>query len=297
VIGALIAFRKYGKPVFKADFSLWRYLFGQAYFLSISSFIAVGMFRIDIFLLPKAWLGGSYSWVALFQVPHSLILQLQIIPFAFGCALFPLMSRFGRDDRDGLLNLYRDAFRLLFLISIPITCLLIFFAPLIIRILCPEVATESVHTLRILSLSVIPLFFHALFSNVLISIKKQKSLVFASVMGFILNVILDILLIPGWGPAGAATGKVGAYLLVSICLYYSVTRELGTLHLLDRTLKPLLAGLAAGVILFAARDYNIYAIGLAGCAAYVLFLFLLRGFTPRDRELIRAILGKGRTPS
>jgi O-antigen/teichoic acid export membrane protein len=292
-LGGFIAFRKFGRPVFKPDFALWRYLLGQAYFLSIASFIAVGMFRIDIFLLPKTWLGGSYSWVAMFQVPHSLILQLQIVPFAFGCALFPLMSRCGRDDREGLRDLYRDAFRLLFLISIPITFLLIFFAPLIIRIMCPEVAQQSVHTLMILAVSVIPLFFHALFSNVLISIKKQKGVLLASIAGFVINAVMDILLIPSWGPVGAAMGKICAYLLVSIGLYFYVTRELGRLHLASIILKPLLAGLAAGVVLYAARDYNLYVVGLAGCASYVLFLFLLRSFTQRDRDMVRAMMGKG----
>jgi len=315
LIGFFMVLRKYGLPVFKADFSLWRYLFKQAYLLSIASFIAVGTFKVDIFLLPQKWLnlsflprffldlfhlpdqiwlGGSYLYVSLFQVPHSLILQLQIVPFAFGCALFPLMSRYGKDDRKSLLHVYQGAFRLLFLISIPIMLLLIHFAPLIIRILCPEVVQQSVDTLRILSLGVIPLFFHALFSNVLISLKKQHFVLIASAIGFVLNGVLDILFIPRWGPVGAAAGKASAYLLVSICLYYCVTVELGKLHLLERTVKPLLAGLAAGVVLFTARSYNLYLTGLAGCFSYLLFLFALRSFTAQDREVLRSMIGKGR---
>jgi hypothetical protein len=47
--------------------------------------------------------------------------------------------------------------------------------------------------------------------------------------------------------------------------------------------KRLLAGLGAGGILYAARSYNFYLAGLAGCFSHVLFLFLFRSFTPRDR--------------
>ena len=290
--GLLLVVRKYGKPLFVPDFSLWHYLIGQAYFITISSFIAVGMFRVDIFLLALKQLGGSDSAVALFQVPHSLILQLQIVPFAFGFALFPLMSRFGKGDRQGLLHLYRDTFRLLFLVSVPITFLLIFFAPLITRLMYPEVMKEAVLALQIMAFCVIPLFFVALFSNILIAMEKQKFVLLGSVLGFLMNVVIDILLIPVWGPVGAALGKVIAYTAMSASLYYYVSRQLGAIHLLACTLKPLMAGLAACATFYLTRRYNLYVAGIAGCLVFFFFLYILRAVTQRDKEVILALLGK-----
>jgi uncharacterized membrane protein len=73
---------------------------------------------------------------------------------------------------------------------------------------------------------------------------------------------------------------------------YVVTRELGHIPILQLALRPTLAALAMGAVLFPLRLLNLLVVIILGAAIYLAVLVALRTFDEQDMAVMRALRAK-----
>lgn len=296
VLAATLLYSKFAAVRFTFDLKLAKYMVKESYPLAIASFALALIFKVDVFLLQ--WLGTPTD-VSFFEAPNRLIMQLQVLPVAFSLSLFPVLARSAADGNAPLSRYYGTAFKFLLIISVPLSGLLIVASkPLITTIFGASFAQASV-SLDILAPTVVFLFLISLQNLFLTAVGRQVLNTLTTVAALLLNIVLDILLIPRYGYLGASVGTLVAYFGMMALNSYFVRR-----HGVRTGSGPLVAKVAAagalmGLALFI--DTGSYFVTLiARCAAagviYLVAVAALKVLSKEDLAMIRDIAARKRRP-
>lgn len=193
-------------------------LIKESFILGLNLLIVQAIFRVDVFIL-KAFKDSIE--VSLFYAPHSLLMHLQAVPIAFAMALFPFFSRSTRDGSNSMQVGFVKAFNALFFMSTFIMMICMIFAPQIINLIYGQAFMDSTLSFKILLPATIFLFLHPLLGFVLISQNKPYLLLPASFGALLVNVSLDLALIPKYGNVGASIASLAGYMVMFGITCYS----------------------------------------------------------------------------
>ena len=113
--------------------------------------------------------------------------------------------------------------------------------------------------------------------------------------GAVLNIILNLILIPRYGINGAATATITSYLFMYIIFHYVTRDQFSWNFRFIRIERIILASLIMGVILFLINPttYITKITSLIlGVIIYVILIYLLRVFADKEYSIIRSFLPK-----
>lgn len=173
-------------------------------------------------------------------VPLARLLPTILVSFNF--LYLPLASRFyARNQMEELKRIYQVLARWIFLIALPVFLVLVLFPHTVLGFLFGAAYTEAVSSLQVLVAGYFILVCLGISANTLIAMGRTKFILCSVLAGLIVNVALNISLIPRLGILGAAIGTASAlvsvYVLTTLRLY-----SLTGIHQFTRNyLKPILA--------------------------------------------------------
>lgn len=222
--------------------------------------------------------------VGLYSVAYKITFALQFIPSAFSASLYPGFSSYWGSAPDKLASTFMRGVIYLTAISVPISLGIIAVAPEVINIIYPAFK-QAVLPLQILIFSLIFLFITFPIGALLPACNKQLRQTGNLTMAAASNLLLNVFLIPIYGPVGAAT----ASLLSTIVLLVSgwlVARKLINIDghmLIRRLLKILLSGLLMLIftLLFKSK-VNIFILMPISAVLYAVVLVILGGVTKQE---------------
>ncbi len=298
VAGAMLLRWKFQLSRLTFDMAMAVNLLKQMWVMGIATFCTGLSLRVDIYIL-KALQGPEA--VSIFHVPHMLVLQMQILAIAIVTALFPVFSRWG-DDR-----VHRDRFneardlsiRILSIAGLWIAAGTVLFAYPIIMILGGRAFVGAETILVVLSGCIPILFLNLLGANLLTSLKKQQTLIYGAAVSLVVNVGLDFLLIPVYGPMGAAWATVISYLL-QLIIVLGFLRRFGeeSLSLRRSVGLPLILTIGVigtGMILTGNMiPLSVLNIVIRGGLLVILGALILATQPSRVREHMKRIVRRGR---
>ena len=212
-------------------------------FLKSSIFIAVvlvinqAILRIDIILLK--FLKNS-SEVALFHAPNVLLTNLVMIPWVFSTAFFPTFSKLVGKDREMLGRIYDHLIKVLSICNFFIVTFVFLYAEPIIRLIFGPELSDACVPLKILIFSAVFLFIQPVNGFLLIAADLPKRLAGCAMGAFLVNLVLDFLLIPRLGATGACMASV-----VSFFILYGLTARQVSIHIIKTSQIELFLKLAA----------------------------------------------------
>jgi len=184
----------------------------------------------------------------------------------------------------------------MFIISFPIIICGIMLSKNIINILFGEGFQNSVIALQILLGGIIFVFQIQLFQVILNSIDKQKVVMYVGLTGLVVNIFLNLLLIPKYGFKGAAATTIASESMVFSIYCFYLHRSYFKISIWKLSLKPFFASLLIGVLIW---KFNTLPLVLLLFLIPGLYLFLLFCFKVFDSEewgliygLVRTIKGK-----
>lgn len=224
----------------------------------------------------------------------------QFISIALGSILFlyiPIASElYAQKNLQGIKRSYIVLTKWLSAATLPLTLVFIFFPKTTLSFLYGTKYISAANVLQILSLG----FF---INNVmgpngatLIAMGKTKFLMYVTVIAAIVNVALNIILIPIWGMKGAAVATVTAIILInairSIKLY-----SLSKIHSLEKNIiKPVISSIIlVSIIYFIAKNFLIVTFWLLPILfiifliLYGLSLLITKSFDREDLEILLLI--------
>jgi O-antigen/teichoic acid export membrane protein len=283
----IVVTRFYARVPLLFDVALWKSLLSAALPMGGGTMLRQLALQLDILVL--TWM-TNLTTVGLFSGPYRLSMALRIIPQTLSLPLFPLYSRTAHLSRDRFAEAYRWSLKFFALISYPIAAFFLAWSKPILRIALGQKYLPAIPAMQLLGVGLIPFFLSTLFQYLFAALDQQKRFLASTIVGSTLRLVLLVTLIPLLGFVGPAAAFLCAETTVVTIWMVQLARLGVHAKLSDVIWRPLTAGVAMTLVLFAARDATLlWQLGAAAVAilVYILMLLALRTFSAEEMRHAR----------
>ncbi|MFA6524263.1 MAG: flippase [Candidatus Paceibacterota bacterium] len=272
MIFTLIIFRKYLKNMIK-NFSkdLIKPLIIIAWPFSFFAILGSVMSNTDVVML--GWIKGTRE-VGFYATSQRIIAFLYIIPGLLTSSLLPTLSKEIR-DKEKIKNVVHSLIKIVYLFSIPVI-----FGGLVIgdNLIIKLFGSEYIPTISIFQVSLLSILFVSpalIFNSIIFIFNKHSSIIKISFIGTIMNILINILLIPKYGGIGASIATLISQFVIMIL----IKKELGKiieLKIFSGLFKIILASILMSIFLYILKYLNLNLYLLIILAIFLYFIILIK---------------------
>jgi O-antigen/teichoic acid export membrane protein len=267
------------------DVRYWRRLVAGAVVLGLAIGVSQIYFRVDAVLLA---LLRSADEVGFYGAAYKFIELSGIIVSAVGVSIFPPLARFVATGDPRARRLVQRGFDILLAAAAPLAVLMLTFPEEIVVLAAGPEFREGGEALQLLAPYVLFSFANGVMWSVLISANRDRALLAMALGILVLNVGLNLLLIPEYGFKAAAAISVVSEAAIAIPIALVVRQE-GLLPNL-RFIPVLLLGVAAMIATLLVMPGPWELVAAVGAAVYAAVVLVLPG-TARDVLLDDLVAG------
>lgn len=222
---------------------------------------------------------------------------LAIVPLAFSTMFMPAITEVFARGKSHVAGLYDHVCKWVLLLLLPMLFFLAMFSKTILGSFFGAEFSAGAASLIILLFGQLFWGWSLLASNILAMLKRTKLIFLISAFAAVLNVILDVILIPRIGILGAAVATsvslcVAAVINVMVASHYVKSRPFG-FYAVKLLLSIAVPVCVLSVILrsFIIEVSLVYALilGLLFSLVYLALLFVTKSFEPEDIELFKSM--------
>jgi len=189
---------------------IWKRYLTMSWPLALTGALAMIYSQIDSVMMgywsqitETGWYNASYRLVGAVLVINSFI----------SLSFYPVLSKYFKESKEMLQKIWSYQMEIMIFLAIPIMVGGIFFAPQIINFIYGSSFSPAILVFQILMVMCGISFLQSPFNRVLIAANQQKKLFWAILSGTIINVILNLILIPKFSLNGAAAATVFTWLV------------------------------------------------------------------------------------
>ena len=250
--------------------------------------------KVDILML-SAMIGNAS--VGFYAVAVKIVNFLIVPVTSFNNAFLPHFSAKLSTSKDDISRIFNEIVRVLIILSLPIAILISTIAENIIGIFFGQSFVDNGSPV-VLQILIWSFFFDVISgpSGVSIISIEYRLIKFASYFSglALLNVVLNIFLIPSLGIIGASISTLICSFARFLILILLVYRLMGTeMKIFTFFIKPAICAALFYLIILALKDQNIVLGITSGIVVYFIGLFMLKALTTEDITLIRKLLVTG----
>jgi O-antigen/teichoic acid export membrane protein len=173
-------------------------------------------YRMDSVMLERMLPSGTGAMQSgIYASAFRLLDTLAMIGYLFAVILLPLFSKMLKQKED-VVPIVRTSFSLLFLFSVSAVVILYVYRDPLIHLFYPAIAESSVPVFRLIIFGLIPISMNYLFGTLLTANGSMKQLNIIAGIGIVINVTVNLLLIPRMQACGSAVASLCTQLLVSV---------------------------------------------------------------------------------
>jgi O-antigen/teichoic acid export membrane protein len=268
--------------------------------LMFSGVIAIIYYWIDSFVIGAVRFNGILE-VGIYNAAVPIALLLSIIPELFMQMFYPLITnKYAKGNNKVIKELSKQVAKWIFIITLPIFIIIFLFPGAVINIFFGSKFLSAELVLKILALGSFISIFTGFLTTLLSMAGKSKTIFINLITTSVVNLFLNIMLVPKYGIIGAAISTAISWTLLTIILFVQVRLVLGFIPIRKKMLNIFLVSLIPTAILILTRSFvsinflSLLILGFMFILAYILSIFLIRGFDRNDLEVIRSM--KGRLP-
>jgi O-antigen/teichoic acid export membrane protein len=285
-----ICVRKFHLFKVEIDWDFWRPTIKQALPFGLSGVFVTIYFWIDSLMLSLIQGNQAVGW---YNAGYRLVFSLLFIPAVFNAAVFPAMSRFYISSQNSLQLMWKKYLRLMLILGIPIAVGTTLLAERIILLIFGEGYAPSVAVLQLLIWSLVFIFANAPFFRLFESTNKQIVVTKITGLMVIVNVAINLVLIPRFSYVGASVAILITEFIVVVFAFVLAERDLYVIkktELAKIVLK--IAGASAIMGLFIAyfQTYSLVLLIVSAGLLYFGILYVVKGIEREDITLIKSIL-------
>ena len=278
------------KPKFDLDIEFCKKITRYSLPFAVTSLLYIIYYSIDVVMLQN--MVGSYA-TGIYNATYKLISVLTLFYSVYTAVIFPVMSRFFKDDESMLLISFEKSIKYLMMVIIPIAIATMFYSLDIIQLIYGNKYDLASSVLSILIWTVCLLFVSGACNTLLNASHKEVAVTKIYTIAAIFNVILNLFMIPYLSYDGAAITTVLSDILIVIIQIYIIYR-LG--HRPNKKLyldlgKIIMGSAVLGIALYC-LNLNMWVAIPVGIIIYFITLVLIKLFDDDDKYVIKEILGK-----
>lgn len=247
---------------------------------------------IDSILLSK--LAGDVQ-VGLYSVPYKITYAFQFFPLALMAVLYPKFSEYFATNKQKLAFVFERGIKYLLIIVMPITFGIgVLSHDIILTFFRPEYVNSQL-PLQILLVGLIFSYISFPIGAFLNACNRQVTQTTIVGLVMVINIILNVLLIPYYGVVGSAISALVGNMFLTILGYIFVPKVTAVSHwfIIKSILQIGISGVAMAIVVWGANLYYhfIFAI-IVGAIIYTMMLFVTGAITKRQvKEAILMVRG------
>ena len=289
VLTLAIVIKKFTRPKLTFDFSLSKTLIKEALPFGLASVFTVIYFQTDTIMLSVMKGDAVVGW---YRAAYGLVMGTLFIPSAFVGSVYPVLSRYFTSSKDSLMFVYEKSFKFLLMLAIPLGIGTTLLADRIIIFLYGEEFAHSIIALQILIWVASILFIYSIVGYTLASINKQLVDTRITAVSALLNVGLNLLLIPTYSYVGAGIASIVSQVFVFTCEFGYLQKNGYKFGVSKIVLKPLCSGAFMGLLIYSlkAMYINLFVIIIGAIVIYAASLYVLKAFDEKEMEMMRDML-------
>ena len=287
IFSFLITVQKFAIPRFEIERHLWKYLILTALPFGLAGVLNLIYIRTDTIMLSMIKGDAVVGW---YNAAHTLVSSLSLISIGFITAIFPSMSNSFVSSKKSLIGIYESSFKYSLILLLPIAVGTTLLADRIILFVYGESFIHSVGALQILIWSGVISFLNSLYYATLGAINRQKITSIIMGSGAIVNVFLNLLLIPMLSYIGAGIATIATQAACLILAYYLMSKYLHKLPLFKLTVKPMIASIGMGFFLLYFHNINLLILIVSAAIVYFVMFIGIKGFDNEDWNLFRRLI-------
>ena len=284
IVSFLLCSKRFTKPHIEVDLDFWKSTAKSGLAVAMLPMSAIISVRTDTIILSLMKTDAEVGW---YNAANILPLGLGDIPMILMFALLPLMSTSFLTSPSSLRTIYQKSLTFLFMLGLAMAAGMCLLSGRIIPLLYGDQFQPSVVVLQMLSWRLFLTFLSIPLSFTLISMNKQNQMAIAVALSAVTNIVLNLILIPPLSYKGAAIAALVTGAVTFTFCFYMVSKHLYRLPLHRLAIKPLIACLAMGMLVYWGKAINlVLLIGLAA-ALYFVILYLIKAFSREDVNMIK----------
>ncbi len=286
ILSFIVCERKFVKvkPIFK--FNYFKDTIKIALPIGLVTIFGLIYVKVDTIML--AFFKGD-AVVGWYNAAYNLILGFRPMPQLFMHALLPLMSYSYVTSKDTLKNVYSKAFKFLLFFGLPITVGIFLLSDKFILLFYGQEYINSVLALKVLSWDIILKFLYICIWFVLISTNNQNRLALIAGVGALINIILNLFLIPNYSYFGAAVATILTETFILFTYFYLAWKNDLKISFLKVGVKPIISCLAMAIFIFYFSFLNLYILIPISIIIYFVCFLLIKGFSKDEIFLIKNV--------
>jgi O-antigen/teichoic acid export membrane protein len=250
--------------------------------------VAVVYARVDVVMLSVL---STSTKVAFYSTPYALVRISWLLPSIISAVFFPVLSRSFEAKRDEAATLFFLVARVFFFVSIPIALFLALSAQTLIPLVFGDSYTPSATVLQVMAWTAVLGFQNYLLWYALLAARRERAVFFIQVAGLVVNVAINAIAIPLYGPTGAAAALLASDLVVIGGQAVLVERRVFRIPVAALVAKPAIAALVVIPIAVVIATQSPVGGALFGVVAYVALLIGLRYITFEEWKPLTTTIG------
>jgi len=293
IIGSIYLFliykKRLGKIVLLSDKKFWKKLFIQAWPFTLTGIFLLIYWKIDLVMLSFYQTDAVVGW---YSAAYRLLELLMIAPVVLMTPLYPVFSRLAKFDKAKLKDTFKLAVRYLLILMIPIVFGVMLLGDKIILYIYGKQFVNSVIALKILIFATLFAFINYPFLMLLNSMGEQKRGTFQTGISAVLNILLNLILIPMFSYIGASITTVIAEASFLTLSYIYIVKNGFRINFLSVIFKPLIAAIIMGIFIYFFSGLNLILLVICAAIIYVISILALREIDKHNFEMLRNIMRK-----
>ena len=278
------------RPAFELDLEFCKKITYYSLPFAATSLLYILYYSIDTVMLTN--IVGSYA-TGIYNASYKLISVLTLFYSVYTAVIFPVMSKFFKNDESMLLISYEKSIKYLMLVMIPLAIATIYYSLDIMQLIYGHEYDAGASVLSILICTVCLLFISGAGNTLLNASHKEVTVTKIYALAAAFNIILNFIMIPYLSYDGAAITTVLSDVLIVIIQTY-VIYKIGhrpNKKLYTDLIKILIGSGILGIALFVLK-LNMWIAIPVGIIIYLTIVTILKVFDNDDKYIIKEILGR-----
>jgi O-antigen/teichoic acid export membrane protein len=276
-----------GKLELLGSRELWKPLARVGMPLAIAGVLVLSYARIDQLLVLE--INGARD-AGLYAAVYRVLEQLGFIPLTLAMTLLPMISAAHPDDPLRVRRFFQTAVDYLAMGSFPALGFSLVASAQAITLLFGSDFADAAPALPVLMGAFVLICFGYLSGNMVVVLKQQRRFMYNATAGLVINLGLNLILLPRYGFLAAAWVTLATEFVVVGLTWLGVLRELQFRPHLGRLARVAVAAAAMTLVVLLLREAGAGAIVLllGAAVSYPPFLIALRALDLRELREIRA---------
>lgn len=275
ICGCLFIFIGKAIPVHRVfsrriDMGFCRRLLKEAWPFALMTVFGIIYGRIDIIMLQMMKGASAVGW---YGASNKLIEGLMFMPQMLVVALFPVFSLLYESSKERLIRGYEKIIKILYVLGLPIAVGGTILSSKIILLLFGAEYGNSAIVFQILVWALFFIFLNFGVGTILNSINRQRILTMNAGICVLVNVILNLMLIPGLSYTGAAAATVVTEAVLCFLGIIWIGKYLYRLPVWKIAVKPAVASVLMGCAVYLMKELNLILVIISGAVLYAVIIW------------------------